>query len=53
MSDTEQTIHDEFVSGDLNFLDAVQGLEGLGYDPQDAEHVVSAWADALKSRRLK
>lgn len=45
--DTEQTIHDEFANGDLKFLDAVQGLQGLGYDPKEAERVVSEWADAL------
>ena len=45
--DCEEAIYEDFANGDLKYLDAIQRLQGIGYDPKEAERVVSEWADAL------
>jgi len=41
----EADVQREFLHGPLNFRDAVIKLQKIGYDPKEAERVVSEWAD--------
>lgn len=52
MSPAEAAAHEalyrDFAFGGLSYIDAVDGLQKLGYSAIDAEQVVSEWADALE-----
>jgi len=43
--DSEEAVYRDFRFGGLSLIDAVSRLEALGYQPKDAEEVVSEWAD--------
>jgi hypothetical protein len=42
----EQKVYDEFINGDLRYLDAIERLAKLYDDHKEAERVVTEWADA-------
>lgn len=47
--DSESAILKEFLEGGLAFLDAVERLQSLGYDPKEAEQMVDEWADGAEA----
>ena len=46
---TEQEIYDDFARHGLSFIDAIHRLENIGYLPEDAEDMVSEWANGLEA----
>lgn len=45
MTDTDQTIFEEFARGDLGLFDAIERLQAIGHEPKEAERIVSEWAE--------
>lgn len=41
----EADILQDFLHGDLKFLDAITRLQRIGYSPQEAKEMVNEWAD--------
>jgi Holliday junction resolvasome RuvABC DNA-binding subunit len=41
----EADVQREFLLGPLSFSGAVRALQKLGYDPKEADQIVSEWAD--------
>jgi Holliday junction resolvasome RuvABC DNA-binding subunit len=48
----EKDIHHAFTKGDMSFRDAVTALQKLGYDAQEADQIVSEWADDAEAERI-
>jgi hypothetical protein len=48
----EADVMREYLFGDLSFRGAVICLQKLGYDPKDADAVVSEWADDAEGNRM-
>jgi hypothetical protein len=51
-SESEMKIWAEFMHGGLAFIDAINQLEKLGFDPKEAERMVSEWADSAETSQL-
>lgn len=43
--DSEDAVFQEFVSGDLQSIDAIERLQKLGHQPKDAERLVDEWIE--------
>jgi hypothetical protein len=43
--DSEDAVEREFKAKQLSYIDAIERLQGLGYDPRMAERRVCEWED--------
>jgi hypothetical protein len=48
----EHDIHHAFTKGDMFYADAVIRLQRLGYDRNEADRIVSEWADAAEAESM-
>lgn len=48
----EHDIHHAFTKGDMTFREAVIWLQKLGYDRNEADRIVSEWADGAEAERM-
>jgi hypothetical protein len=48
----EADVQREFLHGPLTFRGAVIALQKMGYDPKEADLIVSEWADGAEGERM-